>query len=75
MCSGFECPLKETCYRYKATRSDWQSYLSEVPYDATTNSCDYHLAIWKKESMTPKNHVESLSEIIKHIAEGGQDEC
>jgi hypothetical protein len=73
MCKGKDCPLKETCYRYTAESSDYQSYFIEVPYDATTNSCDYHMEIWNKTSMTPENHVEALSEIIKHIAEGGQD--
>jgi len=74
MCKGEDCPLKETCYRYTAESSDYQAYFMKIPYDTTTNSCDYHMEIWKKESMTPENHAEALSEIIKHIAEGGQDE-
>lgn len=59
MCSGLECPLKETCYRYKATPSDWQSYLSEVPYDASKNNCEYHMAIWKKQCVTNCNELSS----------------
>ena len=49
-CKGQDCPLKETCYRFTSKASDWQSYFSETPYDATTNSCDYHMAIWEKKS-------------------------
>lgn len=26
-CDGKDCPLKETCYRYTAPDSGWQSYL------------------------------------------------
>lgn len=31
-CSGEGCPLKETCYRFTAKASDWQSWFAEVPY-------------------------------------------
>ncbi len=32
-CSGTNCPLKNSCYRYTASsNSHWQSYLTEVPY-------------------------------------------
>jgi hypothetical protein len=58
MCKGEDCPLKETCYRYTAESSDYQAYFTEVPYDTTTNSCDYHMAI-----MTPQNYIDVLSKI------------
>jgi hypothetical protein len=50
-CKGKDCPLKETCYRYTAESSDYQAYFTEIPYDITTNSCDYHMAIWNKTNM------------------------
>lgn len=59
MCSGLECPLKETCYRYKATPASWQSYLVDVPYDNIKNSCEYHMAIWKKQTVTNSNELSS----------------
>jgi hypothetical protein len=31
MCLGTDCPYKETCYRYTAKPSDWQSYFSVPP--------------------------------------------
>jgi hypothetical protein len=31
MCPGTDCPYKETCYRYTAKPSDWQSYFSVPP--------------------------------------------
>jgi hypothetical protein len=31
-CSGFNCPLKDNCKRYKAIDGMWQSYFTEVPY-------------------------------------------
>jgi hypothetical protein len=30
-CPGTDCPQKETCYRYTAKPSDWQSYFSVPP--------------------------------------------
>lgn len=32
MCKGGDCPLKEQCYRYKATMSFYQSYFVEPPF-------------------------------------------
>ena len=43
MCEGTNCPLKETCYRYKATASEFrQSYFSDLPYDKEEEKCDYY---------------------------------
>jgi hypothetical protein len=43
MCEGIDCPLKETCYRYKATASEFrQSYFSDLPYDKEEEKCDYY---------------------------------
>jgi len=32
MCSGFECPLRDTCYRYTAKPSERQSWFIKPPY-------------------------------------------
>jgi hypothetical protein len=33
MCDGGNCPLKDTCYRYKATPNEHrQAYFLEEPY-------------------------------------------
>lgn len=41
MCKGGECPLKETCYRYKAESEKYgQSYFTEPPY--SNEECDYY---------------------------------
>ena len=32
MCPGLECPLRETCYRFKASSSPWQSFFINPPY-------------------------------------------
>ena len=43
LCSGQDCPLKETCYRYKATPSKYrQSYFTEAPYDKEKEECDHY---------------------------------
>jgi len=45
MCNGGDCPLKETCYRYKTTPDEfWQSYFVEVPYNEEKKECDHY---WK----------------------------
>ena len=31
MCLGTDCPHKETCYRYTAKPSEYQSYFMEAP--------------------------------------------
>jgi len=47
MCSGKDCPLKETCYRYKAEPSDYQSYWLEPPYYA--GICEHYWEIVNKK--------------------------
>ena len=37
-CTGTECPIKETCYRYTASASEYQSYIVP-PWDKETESC------------------------------------
>jgi len=32
MCNGGKCPLKETCYRFRAIPSKWQSYFVKPPH-------------------------------------------
>ena len=42
MCKGTNCNLKEKCYRYKATPSDWQSFFTEPPIKED-GTCGYLL--------------------------------
>ncbi len=57
MCSGGDCPLKETCYRYKATPSEFsQSYFIEVPYDQEYEACGHY---WEdKMSSKPSKKLD-----------------
>lgn len=56
MCMGKDCPLKETCYRYKAEPSEYQSYWLEPPYYA--GICEHYWEIEepKKGSKTTNNN-------------------
>jgi hypothetical protein len=47
-CSGEDCPVKETCYRYTAPVSDYsQSYFFTPPITKEEEiSCDYY---WENE--------------------------
>ena len=38
MCPGGGCPLKESCHRFTAKPSDYQSYFVEPPYN--DDECD-----------------------------------
>lgn len=49
MCKGKDCPLKETCYRYKAKPSDLQSYFIEPPYK--DDKCTHY---WEIEILKDK---------------------
>lgn len=49
MCKGKDCPLKKTCYRYKASPNRMQqSYFVEVPFNKKEENnevvCEYY---WK----------------------------
>ena len=44
MCPGKDCPLKERCYRFRATPTPWrQSYFVAPPFKETTDGpqCKY----------------------------------
>ena len=46
-CEGTGCPLKETCYRFTATPSEFrQSYFLNIPYDEETKNCEY---LWTRQ--------------------------
>jgi len=45
----FECPLKETCYRYKAKPSYRQTYFIGLPYDQEKKECEHYWAIQLKQ--------------------------
>jgi hypothetical protein len=48
MCVGNNCPLKETCYRYKAEKGFMQSFFLEPPYDSEKEKCDFY---WPSKQM------------------------
>jgi hypothetical protein len=42
-CKGTNCPLADTCWRYKAPGNEYyQSYFTEVPYDHKSHGCDHY---------------------------------
>ena len=48
-CSGFNCPLKDNCKRYKAIGGDWQYYFTEPPYK--DGKCEYFLGDESKSTL------------------------
>jgi len=52
MCLGNNCPLKETCLRFKGERNPYgQSMFTKVPLKED-NTCDYYYEISKKTLLT-----------------------
>lgn len=42
MCEGHSCLLKESCYRYTAEPSEYQSYFLSPPINHSTEECEYY---------------------------------
>jgi hypothetical protein len=55
MCPGTNCPQKETCYRYTAKPSDWQSYFSVPPIK--DGKCEYY---WGDNSERIFNQLKDI---------------
>jgi hypothetical protein len=47
MCTNGECPLKESCYRFRAVPSHWQSFSH---FDGGDN-CEYYILIIPSDSV------------------------
>lgn len=50
MCSNNDCPLSESCYRFKCTPNEyWQSYSKFTPTEVDdTVECEYYIELDKK---------------------------
>ncbi len=46
-CADKECPLKDTCYRFTAKDSSWQSYFTESPIKG--DKCEYYWNVSEEE--------------------------
>lgn len=50
-CDGRACPLKESCWRFLAPESDWQTYANfDAFFDHKENKCDHY---WKVKDISP----------------------
>ena len=52
MCSGKECPIKESCYRHLAKVGVYQSYFLKPPYNKRKNKCEYY---WETNQKNESN--------------------
>jgi len=43
-CKGGDCPLKDTCYRYKAVTGILQTFFLEIPYKKEEEKCKYYMS-------------------------------
>lgn len=51
MCKGTDCPLKERCFRYKATPSYFQSWFVDIPFDKQLNNCNQYWEVISKSKI------------------------
>ena len=49
-CSGFNCPLKDNCERYKAIGGNWEYYFTEPPYK--DGECEFFLGDESKSTLS-----------------------
>jgi len=56
MCPGTDCPKKETCYRFMATPSYYQSYFVELPMK--NGECDHYWEYVKPDANKKKKKVK-----------------
>lgn len=57
MCNGGDCPLRKTCYRYRATPSFWQSYFTAEVYDAEKKTCEYYDEVRESDIIEKERHA------------------
>lgn len=43
MCDDRECPLKDSCFRFRATPSQWQSFFVNSPNQYGNSECPQYL--------------------------------
>ena len=42
-CEGTDCPLKESCFRFKSKANEyWQAYFTKVPFNEESDSCEHY---------------------------------
>ncbi len=46
MCKGYNCPLKDDCFRHIRKPHKEQEYYQTVPYDDNGGRCDFYLPKW-----------------------------
>ena len=57
MCSGKDCPAKETCYRFTAQKNNhWQSYFTIPPIK--DGKCDMY---WDKNAENIFNQLKNIT--------------
>ena len=55
LCPGTNCPYKESCYRFTAKPSDWQSYFSVPPIK--DGKCDMY---WGENAEAIFNQLKDI---------------
>lgn len=63
MCSNFNCPIKETCYRYMAKPSYHQSY-SIFIYE---NGCDWYIDYAEEKLSNAEEEIKDLNARIEEL--------
>jgi hypothetical protein len=67
MCTGIECPIKETCLRYKGeVNKRYQSFFKYIP--VKDGKCEYY---WEIKEHTPLTEKEEMDQYFDKLIQLG----
>jgi len=62
-CTGDNCPIKESCYRFTAEKSERQIYFFTPPFDGFDGkTCEMY---WGKQSESIYNQLKNITDETK----------
>jgi len=60
MCIEYKCPRRETCYKYRALPSRWQSMFAARVF-SMTSGCKYYQAIVAGDPLQPLEICDKIA--------------
>ncbi len=62
MCLDDSCPVRESCYRYRAVPNPrWQSMLTGRPWDNANMECDYRMPLMHGDRTRPLAECDEVA--------------
>ena len=77
MCEGGMCTIKETCHRFKAEPSDYQSYFMKPPHDGVDedghSNCEHYWMVDKIKDRA-KLYMSLKRSVVDRLTKEDEDE-